>query len=309
MNFTYLSSIISLNINIDGLPLYKSTKLETWPILIDVNGTKQVLVAGIYAGYTKPCDPNAYLEEFVHELGNLVEVGMMFQDRIFQIEVRAFICDALARAFILGVKYHSGFFSCNLCVQKGESFSGRRIFRKSCNLPRTNEGFRSRLQQDHHNIQAELALEKLPIDMVNQFSLDYMHVVCLGVMKSILVALTITKGHKFSLSKHSLSSLNNKLEHLKKILPREFNREVRSLDNVMRFKATELRTFLLYTGPIVLRGILDTSLYNHFLLLSLGIRLLLHTEYCVTQNSLASSLLDDFVSQVPFFLYGFNANI
>jgi len=92
--------------------------MQTWPILINVNGTTPVLVAGIYVGNSKPHDPNSYFEEFVKELKELIEEGTDFHDRILQVKVRAFIFDAPARAFILGVKHHSGFYSCNQCVQR-----------------------------------------------------------------------------------------------------------------------------------------------------------------------------------------------
>lgn len=299
INYSYISNNISLNINVDGLPLFKSSLKQTWPILINVNGTKPVMVVGIYVGNSKPQDPNIYLDEFSRELCNLIKTGMTFKDRKLSVTVRAFICDAPARAFILGVKHHSGFYSCNQCLQKGESFQRRIIFKMSENLPRTDYSFRNRLQPEHHNLQNQLVLEMLPIDLVVQFPNDYMHVVCLGVMKSLLVALVRVRGHPFSLSRDLISSLNARLIALKPFFPVEFNRKPRSLDDLERFKATEFRTFVLYTGPVVLKDILDSDQYNHFLLFSLGIRLLLDSEYCTSKNDFASALLNNFVKEMP----------
>lgn len=47
--------------------------------------------------------------------------------------------------------------------------------------------------------------------------------------------------------------VSDKLTFLKSFVPREFNRKTRSLDELSHWKATEYRTFLLYTGPIVLK--------------------------------------------------------
>ncbi|XP_073819951.1 uncharacterized protein [Musca autumnalis] len=255
---------ISLNVNIDGLPLFKSSLKQVWPILINVHGTKPVLVAGIYAGSSKPRDASLYLKEFVEELQLFVSEGMIYHNKYFNINIRAFVCDAPARAFILGTKYHSGFYSCNKCTQKGQSFQRRIIFLRSENVPRTDHDFRNRVYTEHHNIKDRLILENLPIDMVNQFPFDYMHVVCLGVMKTLLVALTRVRGHPFSLDRNKIGLISSKLLSLRKFIPKEIKRKPRSLKDLERFKASEFRTFLLYSGPIVLKDILDPARYKHF---------------------------------------------
>lgn len=57
-------------------------------------------------------------------------------------------------------------------------------------------------------------------------------------------------------------------------MPAEFNRKRRSLDELDRFKATELRSFLLYTRPVVLKDTTDINIYNNFMLLFSGVNLL-----------------------------------
>ena len=58
----------------------------------------------------------------------------------------------------------------------------------------------------------------------------------------------------------------------------ESARQPRGLDELNRWKATELRTFLLYVGPIVLKCILRPEKYIHFLSLSVSIRILLDED-------------------------------
>lgn len=50
---------------------------------------------------------------------------------------------------------------------------------------RTNESFRNKIQEEHHVCQS--ILENLPIDMVNDFALDYLHLICLGVVKKLIL--------------------------------------------------------------------------------------------------------------------------
>lgn len=46
---------VKINVNIDGLPLYRSSKMEFWPILINIHGMSEIppVVVGIYAGKGK----------------------------------------------------------------------------------------------------------------------------------------------------------------------------------------------------------------------------------------------------------------
>ncbi|KAB0804630.1 hypothetical protein PPYR_01600 [Photinus pyralis] len=64
-----------------------------------------------------------------------------------------------------------------------------------------------------------------------------------------------------------------KLLLLNKTLPNAiFSRKPRSLHFVDKWKATEFRQFLLYTGPFALKGELPNDQYKHFLLFHVAIR-------------------------------------
>lgn len=63
------------------------------------------------------------------------------------------------------------------------------------------------------------------------------------------------------------------------------------------FKASEYRDLLLFYGPIVFRGILESVYYNHFLLLSEAVFILLMESISVEQVDHAEKLLWNFCSQ------------
>ena len=59
----------------------------------------------------------------------------------------------------------------------------------------------------------------------------------------------------------------------------EFNRKSRLLLEAKRWKATEFRQFLFYTGPVVLRKILNNDRYINFLCLHVAIIILASSKY------------------------------
>ena len=134
------------------------------------------------------------------------------------------------------------------------------------------------------------------------FPLDYMHLVCLGVVRKML---NWFKSGSFKVRMKS-AEINRISEHLlfiSNLIPFEINRKPRSLLELANWKATEFRTFLLYTGPVVLKKILTKELYTHFLKLHVAMRILLNPFLCIDQNQLASDLLREYVTQAPV-LYG-----
>ena len=102
-----------------------------------------------------------------------------------------------------------------------------------------------------------------------------MDMVCLGVVRRMLYYFkqhfkSVLNGR---LSQSSLIEIRPRLVSFKGKLAREFARQPRSLNELDRWKAAELRSYL-YTRPIALKGVLSSSYYKHFLSLSLSIRIL-----------------------------------
>ena len=93
-----------------------------------------------------------------------------------------------------------------------------------------------------------------------------------------------------------MAVMSDKLVSLKSHIPRDFARKPCTLCEYKTWKATELPQFLLYSGPVVLRGILPTMLYEHFLALSLVIRILLTQELLDHYLQYVQDLLKYFVA-------------
>ncbi|XP_032675527.1 uncharacterized protein LOC116846152 [Odontomachus brunneus] len=102
-----------------------------------------------------------------------------------------------------------------------------------------------------------------------------MHLVCLGVVKKLLSAWISGKFSRAAkLSGRSINVICHKLEILRQYCPSDFARRSRSISVYSKYKATELRQFLLYTDPIIMYGLLGEQFYKHFLLLHCAIRVL-----------------------------------
>lgn len=296
-NFSPDIEIIEIDVNTDGTPLAKSSRSELWPILINVVNYVDVLVIGAYEGKGKMKDVNLFWSRFVDEINDIKLNGIIYNNVRIDVNIRAFICDAPARAMILFVKLHSGYWSCTRCTTKG--IKGRTVpkFTETEASLRTNQSFRSRQQPEHHHSLNPGALENIiDLDCVTQVVIDYMHCCLEGVVNQILKLFIKVRRKPFSLTKDKIDELNQMIESLKKF-PSEFCRKPRTLNEMSFFKATEFRRFLLYDGPVILKYILTTVYYNNFMKLSCAFRILLNDEDCIRNNECARQLLKSFVEE------------
>jgi len=282
-NFSIVNeNIIKLVIGIDGLPLTKSSSSAFWPILAYVRYSSfksNVFLIGLYWGKEKPQNSNLFLKNLVDELKFLSENGMDTAYGKKNVKVDTFCCDTPAKSFILYTKDHVGYYSCPRCTVEGERINNTMCFLGTNFRKRTHLDFINRIDDDHHIGNTISILTEIPyINMVDDLSIDYMHLVCLGIVKKlILLWLGIFKKSPVHvrIQGHDVNIISNRLLFNKKYVSVDFSRKPRGLNDIVRWKATEFRQLLLYTGPIVLKGILLDECYNHFICLHVAFRILL----------------------------------
>nr|CAK26786.1 TPA: transposase domain-containing protein [Strongylocentrotus purpuratus] len=287
---------INLQINIDGLPLFKSSKTQFWPILgrISMPFESETFIIGLYCGESKPHSVQHYLTQFVSEMKGLEESGGVMiksTNDLIPISIACFICDAPARAFVKQTKPHNAYYGCDKCVQKGD-WSNKVIFPETDSPLRTDSAFKNMVQKEHHNNKSPIS--ELSVGLVSQFPLDPMHLVHLGVVKRLIWSWT--KGPiRCRISANMRRQISDCLLSCRPFVPREFPRKCRPLSEFERWKATELRQFIIYSGPVVLKGKLSDDVYLHFLLLSVSIYCLSSSLYLPTYCDYVKELLDTFV--------------
>ena len=162
-----------LLINIDGLPLYKSSAIGFWTILgkdLSVVNSKPHLIAA-FCGVGKP-PVNDFLAKFVRETNEK------------KTECN-FLCDSPAVAFTKGCSGHTSKSGCTKCSAKGGYGHQRVFYRATTGEPRTDMSYRQKVDPSHH-VSDTPVLQMENIDLVKSFRLDWMHVVYIGVTKKLI---------------------------------------------------------------------------------------------------------------------------
>ena len=295
------NNFLLLQLSFDGLQLFKSSSDEFWTILgfFHEVETSPFLIGLAYCKNGKP-NVNNFLDKLVKEC-KMFEDGLIIENRKIVIKIHAVVCDTPAKAFIKCTKGHSGYYSCFMCNIKGEHFR-KMTFSGSDNQLRSDYLFRKKANIEHHTGSSPLL--ELKIDMVKDFPADYMHLVCLGVVRRLLKMWKDGFGdRRTTVGSLSISLITARLESMYNYIPKEFARKTRSFSFLDRFKATEFRLFLLYVGAVAIVDIVPEEYYKNFLLLQCGMTILLSPSLFKNNLLQASNLLNAFVDHYTS-LYG-----
>ena len=130
-----LESINNLSLlwNVDGIPLFKSSKYSLWPIYFVINELpyrqrilkENCILAGLWFGEAKP-NMSIYLKTVVKELITLenpgIEISSPFVPTPFMCKVilLAGSCDLPAKCLVLNSVQFNGNYGCSKCLQPGE---------------------------------------------------------------------------------------------------------------------------------------------------------------------------------------------
>jgi len=295
---------IMLQLSIDGLQLFKSSSYQFWPILGSVVNAvnRHVFEIGLYGGCQKPSNVHEFLSDLVSDIKQLENDGILFDDRKYSVSVHSIVCDAPARSYVKCIKPHNSYHGCERCTEAGKWIAGRVTFLSTDKPLRTDDSIKNETDEDHQV--GESPFVCLNVGLVTQFPLDVMHLVYLGVMRRLIMCwLRGLIETNCRLPGQSVRMISDRLLGVQRYMCCEFVRRPRALSEIDRWKATEFRTFLLYLGPIVLKGILSKQHYKHFMLLHVAMYCLTSSRLCSSHIDYAQMLLSKFVQEAPE-LYG-----
>ncbi|XP_065673589.1 uncharacterized protein LOC136090675 isoform X3 [Hydra vulgaris] len=146
---------------------YKSSSTQLWPIVGLIKGYNPFLI-GMYCGSIKPkC--HLFLKDFSDELKMLTSSPFVVNDKSYMVQIYAFICDAPARSLLKEV---------NVDLRTNIEF---------LDYTYANRDHNGRCHQHEKYIFSEIN----SLDFINMFTLDYMHLVCLGATRRNLYFLKV----------------------------------------------------------------------------------------------------------------------
>lgn len=118
---------IELVTHIDGIPLYRTSSMKFWPTLGCVH-QRSIFIIAIFKGHDDPLDAKTYLKDFLDEILPYFVDGILIHGKRYKFHLRCILADSPARAFILGLKRATGYFSCSRCTIKGVRCENRVCF-------------------------------------------------------------------------------------------------------------------------------------------------------------------------------------
>ena len=309
---------ISFTVNTDGVNKYSSSSAgHLWPVYIMINELpkehrfKKKFIIPAYI-YCDKQDPNmlTFLNPLVGKLNALNGTGIHVPNSADgNINVRCMLfvatADLPARADLMNMKRFNGKCVCHLCKAEGKGYGPNNIHRYwpyEQNIEkRTHEDqvkYASKATQKQavmgvkgHSIFAKLLF---PFDLIRSFAIDWMHCVCLGVVKYIM-QLQMSDGNKdkFFYIGAKKAAMSRKLLSIKP--PDIVGRLPRSLEDLKHWKATELKNWLLHYSIAVLHKILNPLYIFHWSLLVGAIGILCSDSISNEDLRHADSMLQDFV--------------
>lgn len=160
------------------------------------------------------------------------------------------------------VKRHSGYSSCTKCTAEGEYIKNRICFPQIDAPLRSDDDFIQKIDNNYHKPDTTCSLLNIPyFKPITNVPLDYMHLICLGIMRKLL-NLWLHGGVQYRLQHRAVDEISTRLiTHCKPSIPIKFARKPRRLDCLKLWKATEYRLILLYTDPLAFKSVLNKNIY------------------------------------------------
>ena len=292
---------IQLVLNIDGAPVFKSSKISVWPIWVQVfnlppklrGAFSNLCLLALWHGKSKP-DFAKLLPRFLFEIQSLIDKSLYIDGLgSLKFSVRSISADMPATACVLCMNQFNGYSSCPHCYIKGFSQDHRMIFsvKKVFVLRETKDFKACGIFAEQHNsitcgIKSLTPLSKV-IELPWNCPIDPMHQVFLGTGKTLSkLIVSLAKGQILQKAEAYMS--------LVKVLF-DIQHRIKLLADIKFWKAFDFKLFFFHVGPLVFCNLQIREVYfKSFITLCVAIRLLSKTSVKERDISEASVLINEF---------------
>lgn len=176
------------------------------------------------------------MEDFIEEVINLTDNGVIINRRKYSFNLLALIADSQARAFIKCIKAPGGYYSCERCETKGLSVGEKqkqvKVYPEMDAKKRNRKSFKKIKQEEHHKKDSPL-LRLKNFDPVKSIVIDSVHLLFLGVMKSLLEKWVIMSS-MVRLKRSQVQRLRHRMFSLKNNITCYFQRKHYDINQVSR---------------------------------------------------------------------------
>ena len=291
---------ISLAMNSDGVRIVNSKNRSLWPLWFSILNLPPILrckfanivLANLWFGRGKP-NWKIFFDQVKEELDESVSIEYNNVMWTLKFDTKFLVADLPAKASILNMQQFNAYFGCSICLIECKAIGdgNRGLYypnqRHKLRTKSRHESYIDLIQREgletFRGVKGPSALSHIIDNIPLAAPIDYMHQVLLGVTRSLLFSV------RNQTKKSDLEKINSAVGTIQ--LTSDFKRSLRSIDELEYFKANELKLWLLYIGPVVLRKKICENLFERFHLLSYAIRLLL----CSNEHSvLADQLIKRF---------------
>lgn len=329
---------IVLVLDTDGVSVSKSSKQEVWTLLTFICEVPPslracyMIVSGVYVGKKHP-RMNTFMKPFAHSMKTIYDSGGVQwthpdSEEVFcsQVVCPTLCADAPAKALVLNVRLFSHRYGCNICEQKSRKVAltaqqialnhnlpprkrkkplRRFIFQEPSPLrtgPRMHlQGIMAEERQKSRKgvVGQTVACDMPFFDRAVCICAEYLHVVCLGVVKYFLNLMFFVRGPWYIGDK--MPEIDEFLTSIK--VPDFIKRLPRGMSDLKFLIGSELRALLLFYSLPAFEEHLPSVYFQHWMLLVGGIFILLQESISEEDLKAAEIMLRLFVREIHD-LYG-----
>lgn len=317
---------VTIMLNADGVRIRKGCN-ELWLAMftiveVPIHLQRSFLtVVGVWYHSKKP-DMKTFLAPFVKSMESLDQAGVNWTHPITKethsscVRLSVTILDAPARAMVQNTMLYNSRYGCNVCeikCQKSEHVPNVKTCRVYNYIEKPPLRTKTRMlkqalkaqnlppkQTNVRGVKGPSILSTIPSADVSKCVVpEYLHSVLIGVTKQLVHTWVAVKGPWCIEDKVlEIDSFLKTFKH-----PDFVHRQIRQLQALKTWKASDFYYFLLFEAVPSLHGILPDKYFQHFLLLVKGIYTLLKSGITQKELNEADLLLQLFVAQFKT-LYG-----